>query len=260
VCDEDCARQLRRFVALALAMSPVALLLCLAGAPQTGVALGLFATDPAYDYGALLDEIVDTGARHVLVAVVWTQRTTRSVDIHRQPGLTPDDDTVVRTLAQARARGLDVMLFPIVRTERQARGEWRGTIDPAAGIDAWFSSYRSFLRVMASLATRGGASTLSVGSELLSLERHEQHWRALIADVRARFAGKLLYSANWDHFEDVPFLDAVDEIGVTAYFELAHDDALPDDRALDRAWAGPRASLFGFAARWQKSLVITEIG
>lgn len=231
-----------------------------AAVPQHGVALGLFASDQRWDYAPFLDEIRALGATHVELAVVWTQKDIRSARIHRRPGSSPDDETVLRTIRQARERGLEVMLFPIVRLEEHTPKEWRGVIDPAAGVDAWFSSYRDFLLTMARLAEQGGAVRLSVGSELLSLEKHDAHWRALIHDVREVFRGKLLYSANWDHFRDVPFWDALDEVGVTAYFELAKDDALPDDDALARAWEGPRAALFALRMAARKPLVVTEIG
>jgi hypothetical protein len=58
----------------------------------------------------------------------------------------------------------------------------------------------------------------------------------------------------------VPFWDALDEVGVTAYFELTPNEALPDDRALDRAWAAPRDALIAIARKTGKPLVITEIG
>ncbi len=227
------------------------------------MALGLFASDPDYDYGPLLQEIKSVGASDVLVAVVWAQARVDSARVHRSqtPSTrSPDDDTVLRTLLQARALGLSVTLFPIVRLEEHRPEEWRGRIAPKAGVDAWFSSYGDFIAGMADLAARGGAQRFSVGSELLSLERHEQLWRALIADVRRRFSGQLLYSANWDHFQSIPFWDAVDEIGITAYFELAPQAGNDDDDALGRAWTQPQRELLAFARHHHKPLVLTEVG
>lgn len=227
---------------------------------ERGVALGLFASHADWDYGPLLDEIRDLGATHVLIAVVWTQKTMSSARIHRQPGTSPHDATVVRTLRQARARGLVATLFPIVRLEEHRPDEWRGRIAPAAGVDAWFASYRDFMLTMADLARAGQAARVSVGSELVSLERNDRAWRALIRDVRARFPGRILYSANWDHFVEVPFWDAVDDVGVTAYFELARDESAPGPAALATAWQAPRAALAKLRQRTGKPLIITEVG
>ena len=40
------------------------------------------------------------------------------------------EETLVRTLRQARARGLDLMLLPYIRLRRLDEGEWRGTLRP----------------------------------------------------------------------------------------------------------------------------------
>lgn len=242
---------------LAAAASPAA---AADGDVERGVALGLFASDPRWDYGPLLDEVRDLGATHVLLAVVWTQRTVGSARLHRQRGASADDDVIVRTLQQAKARGLSATLFPIVRLEQHAPDEWRGRIEPRAGVDAWFASYRDYILTMAGLARQGGAARLSVGSELVSLEHHDARWRALIADARARFPGRVLYSANWDHFTRVPFWDAVDDVGVTGYFELAANERLPTNEELARAWREPLASLRALKAATGKPLIVTEVG
>ena len=60
--------------------------------------------------------------------------------------------------------------------------------------------------------------------------------------MRRRFSGKLVYSANWDHYLPVSFWDRVDYLGVTAYFELTtRDDATADE--LERGWRKVRVDL-----------------
>ena len=49
---------------------------------QRGVSLGLFASDPRFDYAPLLDEIVAAGATDVQLDVVWMQRDIHSARIH----------------------------------------------------------------------------------------------------------------------------------------------------------------------------------
>jgi hypothetical protein len=226
-----------------------------------GVGLGLFATDPAYDYAPMLDEIVAHGATDVLVAVVWYQDDVRAHEIRRRPGFSPADQTVLRTLRAAKERGLRAALLPIVRLEHHTPTEWRGRIDPAAGVDAWFASYEAFVTTMADLAQQGGAARMGVGSELLSMEKHDPKWRGLIARVRARYDGKLFYSANWDHYRPVRFWDALDEVAVTAYFELTRDaQVAPSDDDVRRAWEGPLDDLARFAAETRKPLFVSEIG
>ena len=227
---------------------------------QRGVGLGLFASVPDYDYGHLLDEIVDHGATDVLVVVAWYQRDVQSHDIHPRQGYSPSDAVVLRTLQQAKARGLRVSLLPIVRLEERRPDEWRGRIQPKAGTETWFDRYGDYLLRMARLAEAAKVERLGVGSELLSMERHEDEWRKLIAKVRGVYSGKLYYSANWDHFDPIRFWDALDEIGVTAYFELARDEARPTTEQLLAAWEHPRRQLHRLALRMNKPLVITEVG
>lgn len=228
---------------------------------QRGVGLGLFASDPAYDYSELLDEIVAHGATDLLVVVAWYQPDVGSHDIAPRPGYSPSDETVRRTLEQARARNLRVSLLPIVRLVRRTPTEWRGRIAPRAGEGAWFKSYERYVLRMAKIAEATGVARFGVGSELLTLERYEGRWRELIARVRGAYRGRLYYSANWDHFDPIRFWDALDEVGVTAYFELTRDEKKrPTPAELQDAWRGPRFDLMRLRARVNKPLVITEIG
>ena len=96
-----------------------------------GVALGLFGEDPGFDYQPLLREIAATGATHVSVVVPYYMHDVRSARIAAHPRFTPDEATVERTLRQASALGLKVLLFPILRLEYQVTPqEWRGSLRP----------------------------------------------------------------------------------------------------------------------------------
>ena len=52
-------------------------------------------------------------------------------------------------------------------------------------------------------------------------ERLDAGWRHLLGEVRARYAGTVVYGANFDHVDRVGFWDAVDALGVTSYFPLS---------------------------------------
>lgn len=225
-----------------------------------GVGLGLFASRADYNYELLLDEIVDHGATDVLVVVPWYQQSRTSHEMAPKPGQSPSTQNVLRTLRQAKARGLRVSLLPIVRLVERSAQDWRGRIEPDAGVDVWFSTYTRFILAMAQVAEAAKIERLGVGSELVSMERHEDAWRKLIAQVRQHFTGKLYYSANWDHFAPIRFWDALDEVGVTGYFELAHTLERPTADQLSRAWEKPRFELARWKSSVQKPLIITEIG
>lgn len=236
-----------------------------AGTPRAGdyvrgVGLGLFASDPQWDYGPMLEEIRARGASDVLIVVNAYQSDRFAHDIRPWPGHSPSHPTVARTLGQARALGLRVALMPVVRLRSRRPGEWRGTIMPAAGADAWFAAYREFALPLLDAAADAGAVRFYVGSELSALEHHGDHWRALVAEARTRFGGKLSYSANWDRARDVDFWDALDEVALTAYFPMADTDGMPDREALARAWRGPQRAFAWLSQRHGLPVIVSEVG
>lgn len=226
--------------------------------PQ-GVALGLFASDPEWDYGSLLDEIVALGTHSVLIVVPLYQDDVRATVMQRRPGASPSTATVGRTLAQCRARGLRVALMPLVRLSRRTVTQWRGVLDPI-DVGAWFDAWDEVVTAHADLAARHGADRLVIGTEFASLEVHEDRWRALIDRQRRHFSGRLLYSANWDHQHGVAFWDALDEIGVTGYFRLAAEGVRPDSAAIAAMWAPILSDLGDLGRRHDRPVLLTEVG
>lgn len=51
-------------------------------------------------------------------------------------------------------------------------------------------------------------------------ERLDANWRRVIQEVRGVYSGALTYAANFDQYAQVGFWDALDAIGVNAYFPL----------------------------------------
>ena len=215
-----------------------------------GVALGLFASDPGWDYGPMLEEIADHGATGVLLSVPWVQSGLTASTLGPRPGHSPSAETLARTLDQAAAHGLAVSLMPVVRLETRAPGVWRGALQPADRA-AWFDAYGGLLLAHAEVAEAHGVARLVVGSELSSLE-DDPRWPALIAATRARTAARLTWSANWDRFEQVPFWGDLDEVGVSAWFELGGRP--------EAAWAAAADRLEAVSAATGKPVLLTEVG
>jgi len=217
-------------------------------AKVAGVSLGLFASDPFWDYGSLVDEIAEHHASDVMVVVPLHQDNIYSSDVR----LTLPPQTIQRTLRQVRARGLRLTVMPIVQLDHPAGPrEWRGRLDPEDP-ERWWSNYRAALKRIAGWAEAAGADRVVVGSELCSLEADLEEWRGLIESVRARFAGSLTYSANWDHYRDIAYWPKLDEVSVTAYFPVNEDPAL--------AWRSALREMKVLAARVGRPLLISEYG
>lgn len=206
---------------------------------------------------AALDEIAALGATDVALVVAWGQRDVRAAEV-APSSVTVSDEVIRAAIDAAHARGLRVLVFPILVLEVVRTGEWRGTLRPRDA-DAWWSSYERFVLHHARLAADAGAAALSIGSELGSTEAWRDRWFHLISRVEKVFTGELGYSANWDHYEHPSFWKRLDWIGVTGYFELTRDDDATT-KALTDAWAAPRDALLAFADGLGKPLVLTEVG
>jgi hypothetical protein len=226
-----------------------------------GMALPMHSADPEHDYGPALAELPALGVTDVALFVHMYQPDVASPAPARHPLRTPSDRAIRRAIEQARALGLEVTVVVSVLLERP-NGDWRGNLHPRSW-DRWFAGYGRELLHWARLAEDAGASTLCVGSELSSSETQVDAWRGLIRAVRAEFSGALTYSANWDHYDQVPFWDALDYIGLSGYYELTSHDAVdPPLDLLREAWARQRRVLTAWRARrgLRAPLLFLEIG
>ena len=175
------------------------------------------------------------------------------------------DSGIVELAAMAKGRGMRLAIRPHLWITGGGHGGGMNLadLDPgtAEGWRAWFASYRAFALHYAALAERTGADLYCVGAELRrATAGHEAEWRSLIADVRAVYRGPVTYAANWyEEAEAIAFWDALDYIGVQAYYPLA-ETALPDRDALARGWAKPVSVLERLHARWKCPVIFTEVG
>ncbi len=219
-----------------------------------GVALGLWGQAEPH-HVAMLREIAALGADHVSLVVAWRQPDVRANAL--APGGFSDDGlrAVIRAAHREKLR---VLLFPIVDVARRADKEWRGTLAPA-DVGAWWQSYEAFILHYAAIAAEERVELFSVGSELCSTESWRDRWYHLISKVERVYAGPLVYSANWDHYEAVSFWERVTYLGVTGYFELAREARAPE-AALAATWQAARRRLTAFAAKVGKPLLLTEVG
>jgi hypothetical protein len=124
----------------------------------------------------------------------------------------------------------------------------------------WFRQYEAYLLPYARDAQAAGADLLCVGRELDStVVAREADWRLLVARVRREFHGPLTYSANFDSWQRVGFWDALDFIGVSAYFPLSV--ALdPTPAELEAAWDRALAPLAAASRRFGRKALFTEAG
>jgi len=227
---------------------------------QRGVALGLFAEDVSFSYAPLLREIAALGASHVALVVPLYQQSGASTELRLHTRLSPSLEVVADTVREAQRMELEVTLFPIVRlSDPRSPSEWRGTLAPADR-DAWFASYGQLIGDLASLATLTGATRLVVGSELSTLDGDLPRWKKLIDLLRAVYSGTLVYSANWDHYQDARLFELVDELGVVGYFGLRSATDPSDVQAMAARWRQLERQIETTLARFGKPFIFTELG
>jgi Glycosyl hydrolase family 53. len=97
-------------------------------------------------------------------------------------------------------------------------------------------------------------------NELTKTSVRENQWRALIKKIRQVYKGKLIYAANFhNEFDQIRFWDALDFIGIQAYFPLT-SKTNPDVTELARGWNKHFSAIEKVVAKFQKPVVFTEIG
>jgi hypothetical protein len=193
------------------------------------------------------------GARAVAIIPFLWQPTPASPDLVRGNDM---PDTVLRAaIRDAHGVGLAVTVKPHVWVP----GSWAGAIamESEEAWGRWFANYRRELERIADLAQEERADALAAGTELAATSQRGE-WSALIAALRARYSGTLLYVAhNAEEAEAVSFWDKLDLIGASLYPPLGADQ----DRAARLAAMRVQADrLDALAAKAGKAMVIAEIG
>lgn len=236
---------------------------------QAGIVLPLYSKEKEHDYGPRLREIKAAGAQWVSLLFVWMVEKMDGHEIvpkrgqpHWEDNRSPPDEHLIATIREAKRLGLRVLLLPIVLPWKPGPDDWRGNLRPS-NRDAFFESYARFVLRHADLAESLGVDAYSIGSELISLESNKpgdvDWWRRIARSARHRFGGRLTYSANWDHYEEVGIWDELDFVGMTAYYSLTKDPEA-NVEAMVEAWRPAQEKLAAFGEKVKRPIVFTEIG
>lgn len=165
---------------------------------------------------------------------------------------------LVRPIREAHALGLKILIKPHL-AYWGSPFRWRGEIqfDNDEEWDRFFDGYRRWIVELAKVCK--DADGFVIGTELDRTFGHEQRWRELIRAVREQTEAPLTYAANWSDYQQVPFWDALDVVGIQAYFPLT-EERDPSEADLQKAWATRMTELRGFSAKSGKHIVFTELG
>ena len=210
-----------------------------------------------------LNKLNATGARWLGLVVTGYQETITSTVITYTLPRTPTDSDLVHVITRAHSLGMRVMLKPHLDLNNDP-AHWRGQIGTGFTSEAewqtWFASYRDFINHYAALAQANGVEQFAVGTELVGTSGREADWRRVVSDVRGLFSGPITYASNHSGEETgIQWWDAVDYIGVDAYYPLTNEDD-PTLAELKAAWAIPTLTLENLSKQYNRPLIFTEIG
>lgn len=125
----------------------------------------------------------------------------------------------------------------------------------------WFESYRKNMLHYAKMAALTNVELLCIGTELrTSIKQQPKAWISLIKNIKKVYKGKLTYAANWDDDNDLgEFWDALDYIGIQAYFPLTKDKT-PDLETIKAGWNNHIVNLEKLSKKYDKPILFTEVG
>lgn len=161
------------------------------------------------------------------------------------------------TTASAREKGIESILKPHL----WVRGQWPGAIEMRSEQDwaEWFGQYTEFILYYAQYAESHQIPILCIGTELELTSGREKEWRELIGQIREVYSGELTYAANFTEYEKIGFWNALDYIGIQAYFPLA-DKNNPDVGSLKNSWNRKIREIEKVQKKFTKPVIFTEIG
>ena len=209
-----------------------------------------------------LAELAATGSEWISLIVTCYQETVDAAEITCDLPRTPTDDDLIHVFHRARELELKVMLKPHLDLNNDD-AHWRGDIGTAYTTEdewaAWFAAYQTMIVRYAELAEAQQAEQVCVATELSGTIRREAEWRAVIDAVREAYSGPLVYASNHGVESSIAWWDALDYIGVDAYYPLTSsiDPTLDELKAAWRVRVNPLQRL---SQRVERPVVITEIG
>lgn len=209
-----------------------------------------------------LKEVIQNNIEWIAVLPYFYQKNeqTNSIRNPKKIGVwSRRDSAFMKSIYDLRAQNIKIHLKPHLWMSEG----WRSNInfDQQEDWETWFESYRKTILHYAVMAEKTNAELFCIGTELRSsVKQQPQKWIDLIAEIKEKYSGKLTYAANWDgEFDDVPFWNELDFIGIQAYFPLT-ENKNPSLEEIKQGWSQHIPSLEKLSKRYQKKILFTEVG
>lgn len=165
---------------------------------------------------------------------------------------------LVRPIREAHRLGLSICIKPHI-AYWGSPFSWRGEIDFKRD-EEWqrfWADYGEWITLLAAACRE--ADGFVVGTELDRTLHFEDEWRDVITRVREHTDAPLTYASNWTDYTQVPFWDALDVIGIQAYFPLT-DKTSYSEADIRSGWQRQMAELRRYAEPLNRKILFTELG
>jgi hypothetical protein len=248
-----------------------------------------------------LKKLADTGTEWVCIAFAPNMKTFDTPEFEfgdANPDMITDDE-LRQAIDTGRAKGMKVMLKPVVNSaddvwrawirffrpvtdEERAAGitgefdPWggepqmrEGEVKDLAAWDQWWEDYTNYIVHYAKIAEEKQVPILCLGCEMNSTEEFDAKWRQLIKQVRDVYHGQITYDVNHGNEDSVKWLDDLDFISISAYYAIPGPDGqiveAPSKETTTveeiRAALEPvRKHLAQVSAKWGKPILFIEAG
>jgi len=211
-----------------------------------------------------LKKLRETGSEWVCIAFYVHQEKYSSTEIFFDYKETPTDKDIVYIISKAHELGFKVCFKPVINCRDSV---WRAEIDfpdhddtgPDKYWDRWFSYFNAFLCHYAEIAAETGCEMFCVGCEMLGTERKEKHWRETIGNIKKIYHGPLMYNTNHGNEDVVQWFDAVDYLGISAYYVLTDKPNATEEEML-KGWLEHKDKLKTLSEKWNKPIIFAEVG
>jgi hypothetical protein len=142
----------------------------------------------------------------------WSVSRTSPMVFSPIPGADPLWADMLDTVNHARASSLSVAMFPSVNLPADTAAWWQSAPRDQAWWDSWFSLYAAFAAYHADLAAKSSAQALILGGDWVAPALPggqvngansgvpadaETRWETIIAEVRQRFSGQVLWAVSY---------------------------------------------------------------
>jgi hypothetical protein len=230
-----------------------------------------------------LDDALSVGADAVAVVVTGVVDPGLPLFAFEPPrralAASSSDLALVATMRAARARGMSVMMRPLVLATPS--GTWAADHcqETEEAARDFFADYGRFLVHFALVAELGGAELLCAGTELpkstmideedspwlpdFTNQNHDR-WRELLDRARGAFTGGLTYAADWQgEVDQIGFWQELDFVGQDLYTSLSMppgEDVRPEDDEVAQRLRNAVRSLVEVARELHRPALVTEVG